>query len=28
VFVSDPSKGYAVGIEEMLKAAGIQEKAA
>ena len=28
VFVSDPSKGYAVGIEDMLKAAGIQEKAA
>ena len=28
VFVSDPSKGYAVGIEDMLKAAGIQDKAA
>ena len=28
VFVSDPSKGYAVGIEDMLKAAGSQEKAA
>ena len=28
VFVSDPSKGYAVSIDDMLKAAGIQEKAA
>ena len=28
VFVSDPTKGYAVSIDDMLKAAGIQEKAA
>ena len=28
VFVSDPSKGYAVSIDDMLKAVGIQEKAA
>ena len=28
VFVSDPSKGYAVSIDDMLKAAGIQARAA
>ncbi len=28
VFVSDPTKGYAVSIDDMLKAAGIQAKAA
>ena len=28
VFVNDPTKGYAVSIDDMLKAAGIQDKAA
>lgn len=28
VFVSDPTRGYAISIDDMLKAAGIQEKAA
>lgn len=28
VFVSDPTRGYAVSIQDMLKAAGIEEKAA
>ncbi len=28
VFVSDPTKGYAVSIQDMLRAAGIMSKAA